>query len=75
MTRRIIGLSKEVYGTILTKIPRLIKIDDSCETESGFDVSISDAAIMKSYNNSITFDLGCNMISIFPEDFTEIVLR
>lgn len=74
MTRHILTLGKDAYECIRDFIPTAIvneSIDQQAQTA---DIVLSDAVILKSYDNGIHLDLGAKRVFLEAEDFEKIVI-
>lgn len=74
MTRHIISLSAEAYAEIRDLIPNAIETEDIDQTNMTADIGLSDAVILKSYDNGIHIDLGAKRVFLEAEDFEKIVI-
>lgn len=74
MTRRIIGLKKDAYSYLVDFIPRAIASESIYEEAGVADIELSEAVIIKSYNNGIILDLGCKRVTLEALDFSTIII-
>lgn len=74
MTRHILNLSRFGYETIRDFIPRAIDSESIDQQEHTVDIVLSDAVILKSYDNGIHIDLGAKRVFLEAEDFEKIVI-
>lgn len=74
MTRHIIALSADAYAEIHDLIPSAIKTEDIDQINMTADIGLSEAVILKSYDNGIHIDLGAKRVFLEAEDFEEIVI-
>ncbi len=74
MTRHIITLSADAYAEIRDLIPSAIKTEDIDQTNMTADIELSEAVILKSYDNGINIDLGAKRVFLEAEDFEKIVI-
>lgn len=74
MTRQILNLSREGYETIRDFIPRAIESESIDQQEQTADIVLSDAVILKSYDNGIHIDFGAKRVFLEAEDFEKIVI-
>ena len=75
MTRQISALSADAYAEIRDLIPSAIKQEYIFEKTRTVDVILSDAVIIKSYDNGIHIDLGAKRVFLEPEEFEAITIR
>lgn len=75
MTRHIIALSADAYAEIRDLIPSAIKKEDIDQTNMTADIELSEAVILKSYDNGIHIDLGAKRVFLDAEDFEYIKIR
>lgn len=75
MTRQISSLSAEAYAEIRDLIPGAIKQEYIFEKTRTVDLILSDAVIIKSYDNGIHIDLGAKRVFLDAEDFESIMIR
>lgn len=75
MTRQISALSAEAYAEIRDLIPSAIKTEDIDQTNMTADIELSEAVILKSYDNGIHIDLGAKRVFLDAEDFESIMIR
>ena len=74
MTRQILNLSRGGYEVIRDFIPRAIESESIDQQEETADIVLSDAVILKSYDNGIHIDLGAKRVFLEAEDFEKIVI-
>lgn len=74
MTRHIVGLTKDAYSYLSDLIPNAIKSESIYEEAGVADIELSDAVIIKSYDNGVILDLGCKRISLEAVDFSTITI-
>lgn len=75
MTRHILALSADAYAEIRDLIPNAISEEDiDCDNKI-VDITLSDAVILKSYDNGIHIDLGAKRVFLEAEDFSHIVIK
>lgn len=75
MTRQILALSADAYAEIRDLIPSAIKTEDIDHTNMTADIELSEAVIIKSYDNGIHIDLGAKRVFLDAEDFESIMIR
>ena len=75
MTRQIASLSVDAYAEIRDLIPSAIKKEFIFEETKTVDVILSEAVIIKSYDNGIHIDLGAKRVFLDAEDFESIMIR
>lgn len=75
MTRHIIALSADAYAEIRDLIPSAIKNEDIDQANRTADIELSEAVILKSYDNGIHIDLGAKRVFLEAEDFEYIKIR
>lgn len=75
MTRQINALSADAYAEIRDLIPRAIEHEYIFEKGGTVDVILSEAVIIKSYDNGIHIDLGAKRVFLEAEDFGSIMIR
>lgn len=75
MTRQIYSLSADAYEEIRDLIPSAIKKENIDEAERTVDIELSEAVIIKSYDNGIHIDLGAKRVFLEAEDFLYIKIR
>lgn len=75
MTRHIIALSADAYAEIRDLIPSAIKTEDIDQINMIADIELSEAVILKSYDNGIHIDLGAKRVFLEPHDFAYIKIR
>ena len=74
MKRQILNLSRGGYEVIRDFIPRAIESESIDQQEETSDIVLSDAVILKSYDNGIHIDLGAKRVFLEAEDFEKIVI-
>jgi len=74
MTRQILTLSHDGYLTIRDFIPRAIESESIDQQAQTADIVLSDAVILKSYDNGIHIDFGAKRVFLEAEDFEKIVI-
>ena len=62
MTRQIISLSADAYAEIRDLIPSAIKNEVIYQIDKTADIVLSEAVILKSYDNGIHIDLGAKRV-------------
>lgn len=72
MKRVIKSLSRVSYEIIRDSVPRAIKSESIYEDLQVVDIELSEAVIIKSYDDGIHIDLGAKRVFIDPEDFESI---
>ena len=72
MTRQIIALSADAYAEIRDLIPRAISEEHIDFDNKTVNITLSDAVILKSYDNGIHIDLGAKRVFLEAEDFEKI---
>lgn len=75
MTRQIIALSAGAYAEIRDLIPRAISEEHIDYDNKIVDITLSDAVILKSYDNGTHIDLGAKRLFLEAEDFSHIVIK
>lgn len=75
MTRQISALSADAYAEIRDLIPSAIKTEDIDQINMTADIELSEAVIIKSYDNGIHIDLGAKRVFLDAEDFESIKIR
>ena len=75
MTRQIISLSADAYAEIRDLIPSAIKNEVIYQIDKTADIVLSEAVILKSYDNGIHIDLGAKRVFLEAEDFDYITIR
>ena len=75
MTRQINSLSADAYAEIRDLIPSAIKQEYIYETNRTVDLILSEAVIIKSYDNGIHIDLGAKRVFLDDNDFESIMIR
>lgn len=75
MTRQISSLSANAYAEIRDLIPNAIKQEYIYETTRTVDLILSEAVIIKSYDNGVHIDLGAKRVFLDAEDFESIMIR
>lgn len=74
MVREILGLDKNVYLSVKELLPRAVK--EHKERKSGIvDLELSDAVILKAYDDQIVLDLGGEFVIIKDRSFEYIEMR
>ena len=75
MTRQIISLSADAYAEIRDLIPSAIKKEEFGSVYKTVDIELSEATIIKSYDNGVHIDLGAKRVFLEAEDFESIMIR
>lgn len=75
MTRQIISLSADAYAELRDLIPRAIETEDIDYRSMTVDIELSEAVIIKSYDNGIYIDFGAKKVFLEAEDFDYIKIR
>lgn len=75
MTRQIISLSADAYAELRDIIPSAIKTEYIDQINMTADIELSEAVILKSYDNGIHIDLGAKRVFLEAEDFDYIKIR
>lgn len=75
MTRQILGLNKDAYYYIRDYLPRAIKSESIDEVGQMADITLSENAILKIYEDNLIIDLGARRVELEARDFREIVIR
>lgn len=75
MTRQILALSADAYAEIRDLIPSAIKAEYIDQINMTADIKLSEAVILKSYDNGIHIDLGAKRVFLDAEDFESIEIR
>ena len=74
MKRQINSLSADAYAEIRDIIPNAIEREELNYRARTVDILLSDAVILKSYDNGIHIDLGAKRVFLDVEDFEKIVI-
>lgn len=75
MTRQITGITKDAYSYLIDVIPRAVKSESIYQIIGTADIELSDAVILKSYDDGIILDLGARTVTLEAGDFREITVR
>lgn len=75
MKRQINSLSADAYAEIRDIIPSAIKREELNYRARTVDIELSEAVIIKSYDNGIHIDLGAKRVFLEAEDFESIIIR
>ena len=75
MKRQIYSLSADAYAEIRDLIPNAIKKEELNYGVRTIDIELSEAVILKSYDNGIHIDLGAKRVFLEAKDFESIMIR
>ena len=75
MTRQINALAYETYDDLLSQLPRAIKTEEINQINRTVRIELSDAVILKVYQNELIIDLGGKFFSFKPYEFDSITIR
>lgn len=75
MTRQILALSADAYAEIRDLIPKAIKNEQIDQDHRIVDIDLSEAVILKAYDDGVHIDLGAKRVFLDPEDFDRITIN
>ena len=75
MTRQILAIQRDVYSYIKDQIPKAIKSESLDLQHQIVDIELSEAVIMKVYDNDLILDYGAKRVTLEAIDFREILIR
>lgn len=74
MSRYITGLQRELAHDLLKEIPHLGIIELHI-AEGSCSIELDSAVIVKSYDDSITFDVGHKRVILSDKEFEKVVIQ
>lgn len=75
MTRHINALAYETYDNLLSQLSRAIKTEEINAINRTVRIELSEAVIMKVYQDEIILDLGGKFFTIKQNEFDSITIR